>query len=200
MKLSMSKLPGQVIKQLLPTHVPAEQPAAGNVAPRASDADPASEAGRVAAPPAARQQSSQNIQSLGSRQKSEQKGDGASSSGMSQSGPYGSLLDKEAQRIAKFERILSAPIVDLVALRDASWSGIPAQFRMMAWQQLLGYLPANSEWRAATLQRKRREYSEAVPQYFDVDDSERSEYQRAILHQVSAESSQVSSHRQPRST
>jgi len=70
------------------------------------------------------------------------------------------------------------------ALRDASWSGIPSEHRMVSWQLLLGYLPANREWRQSTLARKRREYAESVPQYFDADDSERSEHQRAILHQI----------------
>lgn len=97
---------------------------------------------------------------------------------------YGSPVVKEAQRAAKFEKILSADVVDLKALRDASWSGVPAQHRMVTWQLLLGYLPANREWQDSTLERKRREYRDSVPQYFDVDDSERSEYQRAILHQV----------------
>ena len=54
----------------------------------------------------------------------------------------------------------------------------------MCWQLLLGYLPSNPEWRADTLQRKRREYWASVPQYFDVDDAERSQYQKDTLHQV----------------
>jgi len=74
--------------------------------------------------------------------------------------------------------------VDLKALQTASWSGIPHQCRAMSWQLLLGYLPPNATWRASTLERKRREYCEAVPQYFDIDDSERTEYQRSILHQI----------------
>ena len=53
-----------------------------------------------------------------------------------------------------------------------------------SWKLLLGYLPPNKEWREATLQRKRREYADAVPQYFEIDDSQRSEYQKGILHQI----------------
>ena len=54
----------------------------------------------------------------------------------------------------------------------------------MTWQLLLGYLPPNRAWRESTLERKRREYGEAVPQFFDISDSERTEYQRNVLHQI----------------
>ena len=74
--------------------------------------------------------------------------------------------------------------MDLAKLRPASWSGIPEQHRPVCWQLLLGYLPSNPEWRADTLQRKRREYWASVPQYFDVDDAERSQYEKDTLHQV----------------
>lgn len=90
----------------------------------------------------------------------------------------------EAQRLKKFEALLTQDVVDLKALRTISWSGIPHGSRAMCWQLLLGYLPPNREWRATTLERKRREYCEAVPQYFDISDSERTEYQRSILHQI----------------
>ncbi|CEP06884.1 hypothetical protein [Parasitella parasitica] len=46
-----------------------------------------------------------------------------------------------------------------VALRSLSWSGIPEEMRMMAWQLLLGYLPCNSSRREITLARKRKEYA-----------------------------------------
>lgn len=180
MRLTASKLPGQIIKQLLPAYPPAEPPAAAGNVLRAGSTEPAAEGVRAGEPSAAH--SSNPNQPAALRQ---QAGEGGSAASAAQPGPYGSLVDKEAQRVAKFERILLAPIVDLAALRDASWSGIPAQYRSVAWQVLLGYLPANRETRASTLQRKRREYSEAVPQFFDVADADRSEHQRAILHQAS---------------
>jgi len=94
-------------------------------------------------------------------------------------------LLREAQRLQLFDRLLKdVEVVDLAKLRPASWSGIPAQYRPVCWQLLLGYLPSNCEWRADTLQRKRREYWASVPQYFDVDDAERSQYQRDTLHQI----------------
>lgn len=49
-----------------------------------------------------------------------------------------------------------------MALRSLSWSGIPEELRMMAWQLLLGYLPCNSARREITLARKRKEYSDSV--------------------------------------
>jgi hypothetical protein len=174
--------PGHIIRQVIEATFPppAEVPAAASADDGAKGAaDPA---------PAVRQQSSSQSLPPPSRSNSALPPPSRSNSALTPDGAsqpmYGSLLDKEAARVAKFERILSVEIVDLAALRDASWSGIPAQYRMAAWQHLLGYLPVNGEWRASTLQRKRREYAEAVPQFFDVDDSERSEYQRAIFHQV----------------
>lgn len=75
-------------------------------------------------------------------------------------------LDVEAtrdpSRTKKFKQVLRVSNVDLVALRSLSWSGIPPELRMMAWQLLLGYLPCNSARREITLARKRKEYSDSV--------------------------------------
>ncbi|KAI8393921.1 rab-GTPase-TBC domain-containing protein [Radiomyces spectabilis] len=68
----------------------------------------------------------------------------------------------DSARTNKFKEVLSNTNVDLVALRALSWSGIPKEFRLMAWQLLLGYLPCNSARRVATLARKRKEYSDSV--------------------------------------
>ncbi|KAI8337179.1 rab-GTPase-TBC domain-containing protein [Chlamydoabsidia padenii] len=73
--------------------------------------------------------------------------------------------DEKAQdyiRIKKMKDILCSPNVDLVALRGICWSGIPPDFRLIAWQLLLGYLPCNSERRMKTLARKRKEYLDSV--------------------------------------
>jgi len=40
-------------------------------------------------------------------------------------------------------------VVDLEALRELAWSGIPAELRPQCWQLLLGYLPPNRERRSA---------------------------------------------------
>ncbi|KAK5102828.1 GTPase-activating protein [Lithohypha guttulata] len=69
-------------------------------------------------------------------------------------------------RINKFKRILQTSTVSLTELRSAAWSGIPEEVRAMTWQLLLGYLPAQSERRITTLDRKRKEYLDGVRQAF----------------------------------
>ena len=69
-------------------------------------------------------------------------------------------------RINKFKRILQSSSVSLPDLRAAAWSGVPEEVRAVTWQILLGYLPVSSERRVATLDRKRREYLDAVKQSF----------------------------------
>ncbi|KAK7529117.1 rab-GTPase-TBC domain-containing protein [Phyllosticta paracitricarpa] len=69
-------------------------------------------------------------------------------------------------RINKFKRILQSSNIAITELRSTAWSGVPVEVRAMTWQLLLGYLPANSERRVATLERKRKEYSEAVDHHF----------------------------------
>lgn len=69
-------------------------------------------------------------------------------------------------------------------LRQLSWNGVPPEHRAAVWQLLVGYMPANRGRRAAALERKRREYREAVPQYFDVPDAARSLQEQNILRQI----------------
>jgi hypothetical protein len=87
-------------------------------------------------------------------------------------------------------------------VKKLSWTGIPVQCRPMAWQLLLvgvlcpavpsrrltafaqGYLPCNSDRREATLVRKRKEYADAVSQYFHKSESERTQEEGEILRQV----------------
>ena len=70
-------------------------------------------------------------------------------------------------RINKFKRILQSSSVSLPDLRGAAWSGVPEEVRAITWQLLLGHLPTNSERRVATLERKRKEYLDAVAQAFN---------------------------------
>lgn len=42
----------------------------------------------------------------------------------------------------------------------------------MTWRLLAGYLPANAERRAETLQRKREDYRHLVRQYYDAEREE----------------------------
>jgi len=63
-------------------------------------------------------------------------------------------------RYQKFKQILDSQVIDLEQLRKLSWSGIPDEIRPTVWKILMGYLPANSDRRDATLERKRKEYEE----------------------------------------
>lgn len=69
-------------------------------------------------------------------------------------------------------------------LRTLSWNGVPPVHRAAVWQLLVGYMPANRARRGAALERKRREYREAVPHYFDVPDAARSPQEQNILRQI----------------
>jgi hypothetical protein len=89
-----------------------------------------------------------------------------------------------AIRVAKFRRILSEPVVDLDALRELSWSGVPPELRPLCWRLLLGYLPPNRARQAGVLLRKRREYADMVPEFYDIENSERSEDEIGALRQV----------------
>ncbi|KAK9387860.1 rab-GTPase-TBC domain-containing protein [Lipomyces mesembrius] len=78
--------------------------------------------------------------------------------------------------------------VDISALRNLAWSGIPDELRPMSWQVLLGYLPSNADRRVSTLARKRREYADGVKQAFGngVD--------HAVWHQINIDVPRTNSH------
>ncbi|CAO3595071.1 unnamed protein product [Absidia cylindrospora] len=65
-------------------------------------------------------------------------------------------------RTKKMKEALSCANVDLMTLQSVCWNGIPSDYRSIAWQLLLGYLPCNSERRVETLARKRKEYLGSV--------------------------------------
>ncbi|KAJ1974210.1 GTPase-activating protein [Dimargaris verticillata] len=75
-------------------------------------------------------------------------------------------LNSRLARVERFEKCLAEPNVDLAKLRKLSWNGIPEQLRAMAWQLLMGFLPANADRRDPTLTRKRKEYADCVAQTF----------------------------------
>ncbi|KAM9403167.1 TBC1 domain family member 22B-like isoform 2-T3 [Salvelinus alpinus] len=77
------------------------------------------------------------------------------------------MTEREASRQDKFKQVLAGPNTDLEELRKLSWSGIPRQVRPITWKLLSGYLPANTERRESTLQRKRQEYFGFIEQYYD---------------------------------
>jgi hypothetical protein len=84
----------------------------------------------------------------------------------------------------KFEELMAAEVVDLNKLREQSWGGIPDRYRGTIWRLLLGYLPANRDRREATLMRKRREYAEILPLYFNIAPEERTMQEQEILRQI----------------
>ena len=84
----------------------------------------------------------------------------------------------------KFEELMAAEVVDLNKLREQSWGGIPDRYRGTIWRLLLGYLPANRDRREATLKRKRREYAEILPLYFNIAPEERTMQEQEILRQI----------------
>jgi len=106
-----------------------------------------------------------------------------SSSSTSSAGPPPSVAkapSKRSQRSEKFHRLLSAPSINLSALRDLLWSGAPDDepaIRAEAWQLLLGYMPPVRDRQAPGLSKKRDEYEELKRRHYcgaaeDVEDSE----------------------------
>ncbi|KAK9465268.1 rab-GTPase-TBC domain-containing protein [Lipomyces arxii] len=97
-------------------------------------------------------------------------------------------LNARISRINKFKRVLQSSNVDIAALRNLAWSGIPSELRAMSWQILLGYLPTNTDRRVSTLARKRKEYNDGVQQAFanGVDHS--------VWHQISIDVPRTNPH------
>ncbi|KAJ1634223.1 rab-GTPase-TBC domain-containing protein [Pavlovales sp. CCMP2436] len=68
------------------------------------------------------------------------------------------------QRVRACEAILSAEVIDLRALRELAFSGVPEvpgnRLRACAWKLLLGYLPTERSAWESTLELQRRSYHE----------------------------------------
>ncbi|CAM9234218.1 unnamed protein product, partial [Ectocarpus fasciculatus] len=86
--------------------------------------------------------------------------------------------------LQKFQATLDAENVDLNVLRKLGWNGIPHEYRTMVWQLLLGYLPTNKARRDTALNRKRKEYIDSIPMYFDIADYERTVQEGETLRQI----------------
>jgi len=87
-------------------------------------------------------------------------------------------------RVERFTRIMGERVVDLEVLRELAWSGCPPSLRADCWRLLLGYLPPSHDRREAMLARKRREYRDYLPQFYDIAPSERTEDETNALRQV----------------
>ncbi|WVQ62652.1 uncharacterized protein L199_000799 [Kwoniella botswanensis] len=68
----------------------------------------------------------------------------------------------------KFVRVLKGrnEAVELAELRKLAWNGVPEEVRGVVWMLLLNYLPLPVQPRLTTLNRKRKEYTQLVDQYF----------------------------------
>lgn len=85
-------------------------------------------------------------------------------------------------RIKKFKMLLEMQNLDMEALKELSWSGIPQVVRPTTWMLLSGYLPANAGRRERTLEQKRAEYGGFVEQYYPT--REDGEENKKTFHQI----------------
>ncbi|XP_020216988.1 TBC1 domain family member 22B isoform X2 [Cajanus cajan] len=93
----------------------------------------------------------------------------------------------DSARVMKFTTVLSGTVVILDKLRELAWSGVPDNMRPKVWRLLLGYAPTNSDRREGVLRRKRLEYLDYVSQYYDIPDTERSDDEVNMLHQIAVD-------------
>lgn len=87
-------------------------------------------------------------------------------------------------RLAQFEQALEPETLDLKLIHKISWSGIPNHYRPEIWQMLLGYLPVNKGRRAKVISRKRTEYIDTIPLYFNMSEADRTTSEGEILRQI----------------
>ncbi|CAH0713445.1 unnamed protein product, partial [Brenthis ino] len=80
--------------------------------------------------------------------------------------------ESSESKLERFQQVLESSVLDLDELKQLSWSGIPTKVRAVTWRLLAGYLPANAERRAETLERKRADYKHLVRQYYDAEREE----------------------------
>lgn len=69
-------------------------------------------------------------------------------------------------KLEKFSSLLNCSTVNLDALKEQSWSGIPSRYRPLVWKLLSGYLPATTDRRESMLEKKRKEYHNFLKQYY----------------------------------
>ena len=88
-------------------------------------------------------------------------------SGETTTNPYAFLIAASAHEMHRLLLIchalrdlvqLTLQVVDLDALRELSWSGIPSELRPVCWRLLVGYLPPNRERRCSCSALHRGDY------------------------------------------
>lgn len=90
----------------------------------------------------------------------------------------------ESPRRSRLDRLMHAETVDLDEVRKVSWGGVPAEWRPAVWKVLLGHVPSNAARRIEILDRKRKEYREAVEQHYASTDDLRDDQQQSMLKQI----------------
>jgi hypothetical protein len=87
-------------------------------------------------------------------------------------------------RVERFKAILSGENVDMAELKKLSWNGVPDQFRSMVWLLHLGYMPTNKIRRDSAMARKRKEYADSIPMFFNISDYDRTTQEGELLRQI----------------
>lgn len=95
-------------------------------------------------------------------------------------------------KIEKFKTLHEDPQLNLRALKELSWSGIPKKMRAITWRLLSGYLPTSLERRNSILEHKRLNYVNLVEQYFKVES--RDEAQQDTFRQIHIDMPRMNPH------
>ena len=121
--------------------------------------------------------------SVASSSSSNRQDDGTPAASDDSSSPPGEPPQR-SYRVGRFVTLLDSENVDMNELRKLSWNGVPVQFRTMVWQLHLGYLPTNRARREQAIVRKRKEYLDSIPMYFDVSEYDRTTQEGETLRQI----------------
>lgn len=118
-----------------------------------------------------------------------------SHSGRTQLQQFSSQQSKDEEYESKFEKfkiLHTESLLNIIALRELSWSGIPKRMRAITWRLLSGYLPTALERRSSTLERKRANYHSLVEQYFQTES--RDEAQQDTFRQIHIDMPRMNPH------
>ncbi|KAK8800552.1 hypothetical protein WA158_006870 [Blastocystis sp. Blastoise] len=87
-------------------------------------------------------------------------------------------------KIKSIEKVLKADKIDIKALKEVAWTGVPSKYRAETWKLLLGYMPVVRDRQQMTIERKRKEYLECIPRYYDTKDVEGTDLDRTTYRQI----------------
>lgn len=106
-----------------------------------------------------------------------------------------SQMSRDAEYESKIEKFITLheePQLNLRALKELSWSGIPRKMRAITWRLLSGYLPTSQERRESILKHKRLNYFNLVEQYFKAEN--RDEAQQDTFRQIHIDMPRMNPH------